>query len=150
MIHPPPRSRPGGGAGGGGTGWAGLVGRDGCGEGQHRSGGGSYNGGVPGVCLYARGLGAGGAAVVGDRGKTNLDQLATGLVEVRSPYGVPRKVFGAGHVPGAFGNIVGLKPPIGSVSATGMAPACRSVDTISVFARTVDRALAVQRVMAGG
>src|SRR5271154_1138575 len=48
-----------------------------------------------------------------------------------------------------IGNIVGLKPTVGSVSARGMVPACRSIDTISVFARSVDEALAVQRVMAG-
>jgi allophanate hydrolase len=33
-------------------------------------------------------------------GKTNLDQFATGLVGVRSPYGVPRNPFGADHIPG--------------------------------------------------
>ena len=112
-------------------------------------------------------------------GKTNLDQFATGLVGVRSPYGVPRNRFNPAHVPGgsssgsaiavaagivdfalgtdtagsgrvpaAFGNIVGLKPTIGAVPSTGMVPACRSIDTISVFARTVDAALAVQRVIA--
>ena len=112
-------------------------------------------------------------------GKTNLDQFATGLVGVRSPYGVPRNVFdasrvpggsssgsavavaagivpvalgtdtaGSGRVPAAFGNIVGLKPTVGSLSARGLVPACRSIDTISVFARTVDEALAVQRVIA--
>jgi allophanate hydrolase len=52
-------------------------------------------------------------------------------------------------VPAAFGHIVGLKPTIGSVSARGMVPACRSIDTISVFARSVDEALAVQRVIVG-
>ena len=113
-------------------------------------------------------------------GKTNLDQFATGLVGVRSPYGVPRNVFSPAHVPGgsssgsaiavaagivdialgtdtagsgrvpaAFGNIVGLKPTIGSIPATGMVPACRSVDTISIFAGTVDLALTVQHVIAG-
>ena len=113
-------------------------------------------------------------------GKTNLDQFATGLVGVRSPYGVPRNVFdaarvpggsssgsavavaagivdvalgtdtaGSGRVPAGFGNIVGLKPTVGAISACGMVPACRSIDTISVFARTVDAALAVQRVIAG-
>ena len=113
-------------------------------------------------------------------GKTNLDQFATGLVGVRSPYGVPRNVFdatrvpggsssgsgaavaagivplalgtdtaGSGRVPAAFGNVVGLKPTVGAVPATGMVPACRSIDTISVFARTVDEALAAQRVIAG-
>ncbi len=55
---------------------------------------------------------------------------------------------GSGRVPAAFGNIVGLKPTIGSISARGMVPACRSVDTISIFARSVDEALAVQRVIA--
>jgi allophanate hydrolase len=113
-------------------------------------------------------------------GKTNLDQFATGLVGVRSPYGTPRNVFSAMHVPGGsssgsatavgagivrfslgtdtagsgrvpamFANIVGLKPTIGSVSARGMVPACRSIDTISVFARSVDEALTVQRIIAG-
>jgi allophanate hydrolase len=118
-----------------------------------------------------------GAIIVG---KTNLDQFATGLVGVRSPYGVPRNVFdrarvpggsssgsaaavaagivpvalgtdtaGSGRVPAAFGHIVGLKPTVGSISAAGMVPACRSLDTVSVFARSVDEALAVARVIAG-
>jgi allophanate hydrolase len=40
---------------------------------------------------------AAGAILVG---KTNLDQFATGLVGVRSPYGVPRNPFNAAYVPG--------------------------------------------------
>ena len=32
--------------------------------------------------------------------KTNLDQFATGLVGVRSPYGIPRNSFDAERVPG--------------------------------------------------
>jgi len=42
-------------------------------------------------------LRAAGALVVG---KTNLDQFATGLVGVRSPYGVPRNPFDAACIPG--------------------------------------------------
>jgi allophanate hydrolase len=38
-----------------------------------------------------------GAIVIG---KTNLDQFATGLVGVRSPYGVPRNPFNADYIPG--------------------------------------------------
>ncbi len=38
-----------------------------------------------------------GAIVVG---KTNLDQFATGLVGVRSPYGVPRNPFDPSYIPG--------------------------------------------------
>jgi len=33
-------------------------------------------------------------------GKTNLDQFATGLVGVRTPYGVPRNPFNAEYIPG--------------------------------------------------
>ncbi len=111
-----------------------------------------------------------GAIVIG---KTNLDQFATGLVGVRSPYGVPRNphredlipggsssgsavavaaglvplalgtdTAGSGRVPAGLNNIVGLKPSLGLVSTTGVVPACRSLDCVSVFALTVDDAFA--------
>lgn len=113
-------------------------------------------------------------------GKTNLDQFATGLVGVRSPYGVARNPFnsqyipggsssgsavavsaglvsfalgtdtaGSGRVPAGFNNIVGLKPSIGLLSASGMLPACRALDCISVFALTVGDASAVLAAAAG-
>lgn len=113
-------------------------------------------------------------------GKTNLDQFATGLVGVRSPYGVARNPFnadyipggsssgsavavssglvsfalgtdtaGSGRVPAGFNNIVGLKPSIGLLSGSGMVPACRSLDCISIFALTVPDAMAVQEVASG-
>ncbi|MCM0021087.1 MAG: allophanate hydrolase [Tagaea sp.] len=113
-------------------------------------------------------------------GKTNLDQFATGLVGVRSPYGVPANTFdaryvpggsssgsavavaaglvsfslgtdtaGSGRVPAGFNNIVGLKPTKGLLSTTGLVPACRSLDVISVFALTVPDALDAARVAAG-
>jgi allophanate hydrolase len=109
-------------------------------------------------------------------GKTNLDQFATGLVGVRSPYGIPRNAIdpaivpggsssgsavavargiasfslgtdtaGSGRVPAALNNIVGLKPSLGALSATGVVPACRTLDTISVFALTVPDAWAAFR-----
>ena len=55
---------------------------------------------------------------------------------------------GSGRVPAAFGNVVGLKPTLGSVSARGLVPACRSLDTVSVLARTVNEAMDVLRVIA--
>jgi allophanate hydrolase len=113
-------------------------------------------------------------------GKTNLDQFATGLVGVRTPYGVGRNLFndklipggsstgsalavaagiaplalgtdtaGSGRVPAAFGNIVGLKPSRGMVSCAGVVPACRTLDCVSVFALTVDDAMAMLNVIAG-
>ena len=120
---------------------------------------------------------AAGANIIG---KTNLDQFATGLVGVRSPYGVPRNRFdpdrvpggsssgsavavaagivplalgtdtaGSGRVPAMFGNIVGLKPTVGAIPSLGVVPACRSIDTISIFATHVDLALAAARAIAG-
>ncbi len=41
---------------------------------------------------------------------------------------------GSGRVPAAFNNILGLKPSCGRLSSTGVVPACRSLDTVSVFA----------------
>jgi allophanate hydrolase len=113
-------------------------------------------------------------------GKTNLDQFATGLVGVRSPYGVPRNPLdpamapggsssgsavavaaglagfslgtdtaGSGRVPAAFNNLVGLKPTRGLISTSGIVPACRSLDCVSVFALTVDDAVTVLDVASG-
>jgi len=122
-------------------------------------------------------LEAAGAIVIG---KTNLDQFATGLVGVRSPYGVPRNALrpdlipggsssgsavsvaagivdfalgtdtaGSGRIPAGMNGIVGLKPTLGLLSATGMVPACRTLDTISVFARDVETAVAATAAASG-
>ncbi len=56
---------------------------------------------------------------------------------------------GSGRVPAAFNNLVGLKPTRGLVSTTGVVPACRSLDCVSVFAKTSTRALAVFEAMQG-
>ena len=85
------------------------------------------------------------ARVPGGSSSGSACAVAAGIV----PFALGTDTAGSGRVPAMFGNIVGLKPTIGSVSARGMVPACRSIDTISVFARTVDEALAVARVMSG-
>jgi allophanate hydrolase len=56
-------------------------------------------------------------------GKTNLDQFATGLVGVRSPYGVPRNAFKAELVPGgsSSGSAVAV--------AAGIVPLALGTDT---------------------
>lgn len=100
-------------------------------------------------------------------GKANLDQFATGLVGVRSPYGAPDNAFdpayisggsssgsavavakgmcsfalgtdtaGSGRVPASFNNLVGHKPTRGVLSCSGVVPACRSLDCVSIFALT--------------
>ena len=52
---------------------------------------------------------------------------------------------GSGRVPAAFNNLVGHKPSLGLLSARGMVPACRSLDTISIFSLVAEDA---QRVLA--
>lgn len=60
-------------------------------------------------------LEAAGAIIIG---KTNLDQFATGLVGVRSPYGVPRNPFDAEYMPGgsSSGSAVAVSAGIVSVA----------------------------------
>jgi allophanate hydrolase len=122
-------------------------------------------------------LRAAGAIIIG---KTNLDQFATGLVGVRSPYGIPSNPLrsdlipggsssgsavavsaglvplalgtdtaGSGRVPAMLNNIVGLKPSLGMISTAGVAPACRTLDCVSVFALTVDDAVTALAAMTG-
>jgi allophanate hydrolase len=43
---------------------------------------------------------------------------------------------GSGRVPAAFNNLVGLKPTRGLLSTLGVVPACRTLDCVSIFART--------------
>jgi allophanate hydrolase len=42
---------------------------------------------------------------------------------------------GSGRVPAAFNELVGLKPTRGLISATGVVPACRTLDCVSIFSR---------------
>jgi len=43
---------------------------------------------------------------------------------------------GSGRVPAALNGIVGMKPTPGLLSATGVVPACRTLDCVSIFAET--------------
>ena len=45
---------------------------------------------------------------------------------------------GSGRVPVAFNNLVGLKPTKGRISTSGLVPACRSLDCISIFGLNPD------------
>jgi allophanate hydrolase len=56
---------------------------------------------------------------------------------------------GSGRVPAMFNNLVGIKPTPGLVPNTGVVPACRSVDVVTVFAGSVTDGDAVRRVIEG-
>ncbi len=57
---------------------------------------------------------------------------------------------GSGRVPAAFNHLVGLKPTRGLVSTCGVVPACRSLDTVSIFALSAEDAEQVYAVALGG
>lgn len=50
---------------------------------------------------------------------------------------------GSGRVPPALNGVVGFKPTIGTLSARGVIPACRSLDTVSIIAPSVTDARTV-------
>jgi len=56
---------------------------------------------------------------------------------------------GSGRVPAAFQGICGIKPTRGLVPATGVVPACRTLDCVTVFARDLADAEGAMAVMAG-
>ncbi len=71
--------------------------------------------------------------------------VAAGLVA----FSLGTDTAGSGRVPAACNNIVGLKPTKGLLSSTGVVPACRSIDCVSIFAASAGDALDVLRVAGG-
>lgn len=70
--------------------------------------------------------------------------VALGLVS----FSLGTDTAGSGRVPAAFNNIIGIKPSRGLLSNTGVVPACRSLDCVSIFALTTDDANAVFNIAA--
>jgi len=62
--------------------------------------------------------------------------VARGIV----PFSLGTDTAGSGRVPAGFNNIVGLKPTKGRFSISGVVPACKSLDCVSIFSLTVDDA----------
>ena len=56
---------------------------------------------------------------------------------------------GSGRVPAAFNNLIGYKPTRGWLSAHGIVPACRSLDTVSLFTLTAADAARILTISAG-
>ena len=84
------------------------------------------------------------ALVPGGSSSGSAVAVAAGLVS----FALGTDTAGSGRVPAAFNNIVGLKPTRGAISTSGVVPACRTLDTVSVFALTVADAYHVFRAAA--
>jgi allophanate hydrolase len=70
--------------------------------------------------------------------------VASGQVELA----LGTDTAGSGRVPAAFNGIVGLKPTRGLISTSGVLPACRSLDCVSIFTRSVGEARTAFNVLA--
>ena len=68
--------------------------------------------------------------VSGGSSSGSASVVARGLVSIA----LGTDTAGSGRVPAAFNNIVGLKPTKGRFSNSGLLPACKSLDCISIFA----------------
>jgi len=65
------------------------------------------------------------------------------------PFALGTDTAGSGRVPAAFNAIVGLKPSLGLLSTSGVVPACRSLDCVSILTADVADAARVLGVAAG-
>ena len=71
--------------------------------------------------------------------------VASGMVT----FALGTDTAGSGRVPAAFNNIVGLKPTKGLVSNSGVFPACRSLDCVSIFAGSCHDAQTILDIVSG-
>ncbi|MGM9490829.1 allophanate hydrolase [Ideonella sp. YS5] len=85
------------------------------------------------------------AYVSGGSSSGSASVVARGLV----PFALGTDTAGSGRVPAGFNNIVGLKPTPGAMPMTGVLPACRTLDVVSVFALTVADAALVTALIEG-
>lgn len=74
---------------------------------------------------------------------------ATAVALGLSSFSLGTDTAGSGRVPAGFNNLVGVKPTRGLLSATGMLPACRTLDCMTIFALTTDDAAQVLGIAEG-
>ncbi len=85
------------------------------------------------------------AYVSGGSSSGSAVAVAAGLVS----FSLGTDTAGSGRVPAMFNNLVGVKPTRGLIPATGVVPACRSLDCVSIFGLDTSDALAVLDVAKG-
>ncbi|MCX7742333.1 MAG: allophanate hydrolase [Tepidimonas sp.] len=80
-------------------------------------------------------------------GSSSGSAVAVALGQVSFALGTD--TAGSGRVPAAFNHIVGHKPTRGVIPTTGVVPACRTLDCVSIFALTAEDAARVLAVAQG-
>lgn len=90
-------------------------------------------------CVFNR------AFVSGGSSSGSAVVVGAGLV----PLALGTDTAGSGRVPAAFNGIIGFKPTKGRWSTTGVVPACRSLDCVSIFAMDAADAALADSVLAG-
>ncbi|WP_296141419.1 MULTISPECIES: allophanate hydrolase [unclassified Pseudonocardia] len=87
----------------------------------------------------------GGDLISGGSSSGSAVAVASAIV----PVALGTDTAGSGRVPAALNGIVGLKPTRGLVGTSGVVPACRSLDCVSVFTHSTSDAATVLDVLAG-
>lgn len=85
------------------------------------------------------------AYISGGSSSGSAVSVALGMVS----FSLGTDTAGSGRVPAAFNNLVGHKPSCGLLSTSGVVPACRTLDCVSIFALTADDAASVLEVAQG-
>ena len=85
------------------------------------------------------------AYVSGGSSSGSAVAVGAGLV----PFALGTDTAGSGRVPAAFNGLVGHKPSKGRWSTSGLVPACRSLDCITVFTSDAQDAALIDAVAAG-
>lgn len=74
---------------------------------------------------------------------------AVAVARGQAAFSLGTDTAGSGRVPAALNNLYGYKPSLGAWPTKGVVPACASLDCVTVFANSLEDALAVDRTARG-
>ncbi|AJY76981.1 allophanate hydrolase [Paenibacillus beijingensis] len=74
---------------------------------------------------------------------------AVAVARGQAAFSLGTDTAGSGRVPAALNGLVGYKPAVGAWSSSGVVPACKSLDCVTVFAHCLEDAEAVDRCARG-
>lgn len=83
--------------------------------------------------------------ISGGSSSGSASAVARGIV----PFALGTDTAGSGRVPAGMNNIVGLKPTRGWLPITGVVPACRTLDCVSILTLTLEDAELIAAIAAG-